>query len=348
MAVKWGVIGAGGIACRRTIPEGIVPAKNAELVAVMDAVEEVGKKVADEFKVKAHATADELIADPDVAAVYIASPANAHVDQFIKAAQAGKHILCEKPLAHTLEGAGKMVNAAKQAGVKATEGYMMRFHPLHQHARESVTSGKLGKVVSIRGQLSCWYPPMPGVWRQDPAQGGGGSLMDMGTHVFDLLQYILNEPIVQVTALASQVVHGYAVEDSCVVLCEFEGGCQGIVESYFNVRDESCPRRLEIYGTEGGILADGTIGQGGGTMKEIIVGAAGGYDAAQAREGEQAAFKDVDPGEYNMYRGEIEYLSQCILDDKAPELNTLEEGLRVLQIADAAYRSAREGKRVKV
>jgi len=348
MAVKWGVIGAGGIAYRRTIPEGIVPAKNAELIAVMDAVAEVGKKVADEFKVKAYATVEELLADPDVQAVYIASPANAHADQLIKAAEAGKHVLCEKPLAHNLEAARRMVEAARKAGIKATEGYMMKFHPLHQHARERVTSGKLGKVVSVRGQLSCWYPPMAGAWRQDPDQGGGGSLMDMGTHIFDLLQYILNEPIVEVVALSGQVVHRYPVEDSCVVLCEFQGGCQGIVESYFNVRDESCPRRLEIYGTEGGILADGTIGQGGGTLREIILGPPGGYDAAQRREGEEAAYKAVEPGEYNMYRAEVEYLSQCILDDRTPELNTLEEGLRVLQIADAAYRSAREGKRIRI
>ena len=348
MTVKWGVIGAGGIACRRTIPEGIMPAENAELVAVMDVVPEVTKKVADEFKVKAHGTVEEILADSDIAAVYIASPAHMHPEQFVKCAEAGKHILCEKPLAHTLEQAEKMVEAARRSNIKATEGYMMKFHPLHRHARQRVTSGRLGKVVSIRGQLSCWYPPIPGAWRQNPAQGGGGSLMDMGTHIFDLMQYILDERIVKVTALSGRLVHDYPVEDSCVVLCEFQDGCQGIVESYFNVRDESCPRRLEIYGTEGSVLANGTIGQGGGTMKEIILGSPEGYDAAQKREGAEIGFKEIDPGEYNMYRSEIEYLSQCILDGKMPELNTLDDGLQVLRITDAAYRSAREAKRINV
>ena len=172
--------------------------------------------------------------------------------------------------------------------------------------------------------------------------------MDMGTHIFDLMEYILGKRIIAVAALTGHVVHNYPVEDSCVVLCDFEDACQGIVESYFNVRDESCPRRLEIYGTEAGILAEGTIGQGGGAMKEIIIGPPGGYDAAQRREGGEARFRDVDPGEYNMYRSEVEYLSQCILDDKMPELNTVEEGLHILQVTNAAYLSASKGKKIAI
>ena len=81
-------------------------------------------------------------------------------------------------------------------------------------------------------------------------------------------------------------------------------------------------------------------------MREILLAADTGYDAAQARDDEAAAFKDVDPGEYNMYRAEIEYLSQCILDDRAPEMNTLEDGLQILRLAEATYRSAKEGVRV--
>ena len=348
MKVKWGVIGAGGIAYRRTIPEGIVPAGNAELVAVMEVIPDRLKMIADKFAVRAYATVEDLLADSDVEAVYIASPAHLHAEQFIKCAEAGKHILCEKPLAHTLKETERIVEAAARTGVKATEGYMMKFHPLHEHARERVASGKLGKVVMIRGQLSCWYPPIEGAWRQVSEQGGGGSLMDMGTHVFDLMQYILGEKLTSVMALSGTVVHDYAVEDSCIVPCEFESGCQGVVESYFNVRDESCPRRLEIYGTEGSILAEGTIGQGGGTMKEILLGSPEGYDAKQQREGEEARFKDIDPGQYNMYRSEIEYLSQCILEDRDPTLNTVESGLQVLRVTAAAYRSARKGKRIRV
>ena len=105
MKIKWGVLGAGGIACRRTIPEGIVPAANAELVAVMDVVPEVTQKVAADFNATACATADELLAVEGLQAVYIASPANMHVEQFIQCAEAGKHILCEKPLANTLDQA---------------------------------------------------------------------------------------------------------------------------------------------------------------------------------------------------------------------------------------------------
>jgi len=347
MAVGWGVIGAGGIARRRTIPEGIVPAKNAELVAVMDVAPGVAKEVARESGCrKAYTQVGSLLRNPDVQAVYIAVPVHLHEKLFKRALKAHKHVLVEKPLAGTVRAAQRMADLGAESGLMCTEGYMMKFHAMHQRARDLITAGRLGKVVCIRGQLSCWYPPIENAWRQNPRQGGGGAIMDMATHVYDLMQYLAGEKISEVMAFTGSLVHDYPVEDSSVTLVRFPSGCQGVVEAYFNVRDESCPRRLEIYGSAGGVLADGTIGQGGGTMREIVTAEEAGYDADQKREAEVAAFRDVEVPEVNMYQAEIEYLSDCILNDTPPSLNTLADGVQVMQVASAAYRSAKTGKRV--
>ena len=345
--VKWGVLGAGGIARRRTIPEGIAQAKNAKLVAVMDVVEGLAKDVAAEFKVKAaYACEDALLADPNVEAVYIATPANVHKEQFRKALKAGKHVLIEKPLAHTLADAQAMVRMAAKAKVKCAEGYMMKFHPLHQKARDLVKSKAIGKPVFVRGQLSCWYPAMKGAWRQVPELGGGGSLIDMATHIYDLFQYILGSPIVEVRCITGSLVQKYKVEDSATTLVRFANGCQGVIDTFFNIPDEACLRVMEIYGSKGSILSEGTIGQGGGTMKAICMGSVGGYDAAQKR-GAAPGFEEIKPGKYNMYRAEVEALSDAILSGKKVAMNSVADGVQIIKLARAAYQSARTGKAVK-
>lgn len=348
MKVKWGVIGAGGIARRRTIPEGIVKAKNARLVAVMDVDAKAVGEVAQEFGVKAAYTdMDAILGDAEVEAVYIATPAHLHKEQFQKAVKAGKHVLIEKPLAHTMADARTMARSAAAAKVKCAEGYMMKFHPLHLKAREMVAEGRIGTPVCVRGQLSCWFPPMKGAWRQDPAKGGGGSLVDMASHVYDLFQYILDSPVVEVTAMTGTVVHKYPVEDSATTLLKFANGCQGMVDTFFNIPDEVCPRVMEIFGSEGAIMSEGTIGQGGGTMKACSLGKVGGYDAQQARSG-ASGFQPVKPGKFNMYRAEVEALSEAVAEDKPVEMNTISEGLQVMKIVEAAYKSAKTGRTVKL
>lgn len=344
--VKWGVIGSGGIARRRTIPEGIVAASNAELTAVVDVDAAVNEEVASEFGAKACADVEALLGERDVQAVYIATPVPLHLEQACAALKAGKHVLLEKPLAATLADGEAIAAAATVAaadGIFLTEGYMMKFHPLHRHAAELIGSGGIGTPVFARAQLSCWYPPMQGAWRQDPASGGGGSLMDMATHCYDLLMDFFG-PIKSVYARCGRLVHDYASEDSSTTLLEFANGTQGVVDAFFNVPDAGCRRRLEVYGSGGSILADGTLGQGGGTMEVCLSDPNAEYDAQQERQ--EAGFQSVEPGEFNMYRAEVEYLSECITGNKAPTINTAGGGLNVLKVALGAYESARTDKAV--
>jgi len=342
MKTKWGVLGSGGIARRRTIPEGITKADNAELVAVFDVDAAANKEVAAEFGATAYAGEDELLAgDCDV--LYMATPAYLHCEQVVRAAEAGKHVLCEKPLGMTVEEGARMVAACRAHNVKLGVGFMMRFHAQHVEALKLVQAGRIGTPVYARAQLSCWYPPIEGAWRQDPAQGGGGSLMDMGGHCIDLLEMFLGK-VTKVMCLTANLVHPYASEDTAVALLEFEGGAKGCVDSLFNVPDASSKNRLELYGSKGSILAEGTIGQGEiGEMAAYLQESDAGYEAQQAREG--GGGLRIAPAAVNMYRAEVEAFSQAVLDDIDPPVGA-ELGLWSQKVLAACYESAKTGQAV--
>lgn len=338
--INFGVIGAGGIARRKTIP-GMLQAKNCRLVAVMDPMNI--EPIAKEFQAKAYTTEAELLADPDVQAVYIASPVNCHVGQIQAAAAAGKHVLSEKPLCMDAREAREAVDACKRAGVFLQEGYMMKFHGAHRKIKQLIDEGRLGKVVYMRAQLSCWYPPMSGAWRQDPVQGGGGALIDMATHLYDLLEYFAG-PAKKIAALTGNLVHAYKSDDASTTLLEFESGAHGTVDCFFCIPDEASRTRLEVYGSKGAILTEGTIGQSqGGKVEGYFAEAVGGYDAAQnkdvVRQFQPVAFDEVNP-----YTAECEYFADCILQNRPPELNSGEHGVHIMELTEKAYGSYRSGR----
>jgi len=346
MKVKWGVIGACGIADRRTIPEGIIPAKNAKLVALMDIDEQRIKKVAKKYgNVRYYTKEEDLIDDSEVEAVYIATPTYLHHKHVLMAAKAKKHILCEKPMAMNLRQAQEMINVCRENKVKLTLDYMMRYHSYNRKIKEMIDDGKLGKLVMGRAQLTCWYPPIKGAWRQEPELGGGGSLIDMGTHCIDLLEMFMGK-VIEVFCYTNHLVQNYPVEDTAVVLLKFKSGALGVVDNHFNIPDASSENRLEIYGSKGSILAKGTIGQdSSGYMVKRIEKEEKSYEAAQKREEikeEEVILKPV-----NMYQSEIEDFDRCILEDTEPSFKG-EDGLRNLKIILAAYESARKRKPVKV
>jgi predicted dehydrogenase len=344
--VNIGVIGAGGIAYRRTIP-GMVKARNCNLVAVMDVADNIAN-IAKEFKVPAYYKSEkELLADPAVQAVYIASPVNLHFAQIKLAAEAGKHILCEKPLTLKLTEAKKAVELCRKNKVYLQEGYMMKFHGAHQKIRELVAEGKLGKITYMRAQLSCWYPQMKGAWRQDPKTGGGGSLVDMATHLYDLLEYI-NGPVAKIAALTDTLVQSYKSEDSATTLLRFKNGAHATVDTFFCIPDEAPRTRLEIYGSQGAILTEGTIGQGdSGTMEGVFGLGDAVYDAKQSKAVSKK-YKAVPYKKVNPYTAECEYFADCILKRKAPVLNGMANALRIATITEKAYASGRQNKILSV
>ncbi len=342
--IRWGVLGAGGIARRRTIPEGIVPAPNAELVAVYDLNSQANSEVARQFGVQAAESVAALLR-ADIDAVYIATPPAVHCQQTLACAKAGKHVLCEKPLGLTVADAQQMIAACTAAGVRLGTAFMMRFQAQHQAALKLIQAGKLGKLVFGRAQLSCWYPPLAGAWRQDPAEGGGGSLMDMGGHCLDLLEMFFGQPK-RVSCFVNHTVHGYRSEDSAVVSLFFESGALAVVDNFFCIPDRSSLNALEIYGSKGSILARNTIGQGDrGEMVANLEEQAAGYDAQQSRASGQAVALTPEP--VNTYRAEIEEFSQALLNKREPA-NSAALGLRSQKLLAACYESARTGQAIEL
>jgi predicted dehydrogenase len=337
--IRWGVIGSGGIARRRTIPEGIMTAANAELAAVYDVNPSANAAVAKQFNAAAASSVEELLG-MDVDAVYIASPANLHCVQTLAAAKGGKHVLCEKPLGLTAGEAEIMMKACEKAGVTLGTAFMMRFQTQHQEALRLIRAGALGKPVYGRAQLSCWYPPMEGSWRQDPVLGGGGSLMDMGGHCIDLLEMFFGG-VKKVSCFINNGVHAYRSEDSAVVTLFFENGAMATVDAFFCIPDNSSKNVLELYGSKGSILAKGTIGQGdAGEMTAFIEGGSAGYDAKQSRGADAAIV--IAPPPMNTYRMEIEEFSQALIEKRAPS-NNADQGLQSQRLLAACYESARTG-----
>ncbi len=335
--IRWAVIGAGGIARRRTIPEGILPASGATLGGVY--APNNGPEVAREFGVPCFESIEALLAS-DCDAVYIASPTDRHLDQVVAAARAGKHVLCEKPLGLDVPQAQAMVRACRQAGVYLGTGFMMRFHPAHAALRQALQAGRLGQPVFARAQFACWYPPIPGAWRQDPAQGGGGVLMDLACHCIDLLEMLMG-PVEALVCSTGRLVHRYASEDTGVVMLRFASGALGVVDTFFNVPDASSPNRLEIYGSGGSALAEGTLGQSDGGHVVLRLADEAAYDAAQHRP----APDEQTPLAYtprNLYRAQIEDFQQALATGaRSPENG--EHGLRNQRLLAACYDSARAG-----
>lgn len=348
MAVKWGVIGCGGIADRRTIPEGFVPSQEAELVAVQDVDEKRARAVADKYGVaKVYTDGAKLLEDSDVEAVYVASPTASHHEYVLAAAQAGKHVLCEKPLALNVPQAEEMVAACRQAGVKLGVNFMMRFHACHQYLRQLIAEGKLGKPVLGKAELTCWYPPIPGAFRQDPAQGGGGALIDMGNHCLDLLEYLFGQRIARVSCFTANLVQAYASEDTAAVLAEFDGGAMALVNALFNVPDAAAKNMLVVYGSGGGAWAFGTIGQdSAGQVHVTLQQEEVGYDAAQVRTA-TACEETVVPEPVNIYRAHVDAMSRAISEGTEPPVPG-EVGLWSQRVVAACYASARSGRCIEL
>ena len=342
--IKWGVIGSGGIARRRTIPEGFIPAEFAELVAVYDINEEINNEVAHRFNVRGVRSIQELI-DSNIDAVYIASPVSMHLEHTLACAKGKKHVLCEKTLGMSVDEAEIMILACKQEGVILGTALMMRFLAQHQAALQIIQEGKLGKPVYGRAQLSCWYPPIEGAWRQDPVLGGGGSLIDMGSHCIDLLEMFFGK-VNSVNCFINNTVHDYNSEDVAVVNLSFENGALATVDSCFCIPDNSSKNILELYGSKGSILATGTIGQGAsGKMTAYLEGDKSNYDANQVRDSGNGLL--INPAPVNTYLLEIEEFSRALIENRDP-LNNAAIGLQNQKVIAACYLAAKTGKTIRL
>ncbi len=345
--VKWGVIGCGGIADRRTIP-GMMLSDEVELVAVMDANMEAAQRVKEKYGAKyAFDKEEDLLALDEVECVYIASPVFCHKKQAELAAKAKKHILIEKPVGLTAAEAEEIAAICEAEGVKLGVGFMMRFHAWHQKIKELIASGMIGEVVSCRSQFTCWYPEMPGVWRQEAKLSGGGAMMDLGVHCVDLIRYITGLEATEAAGLCGNQVFKYNVEDAGCVIFRLENGATAYVDANFNMPDAAAKSKLEFYGTRGSIFAQGTLSQSekGSVVKILCGDDSVAYDASQNRNEVKPLEIEVDT-DGNMYTKEIEAFGRAVRGECEVPV-TAADGIMSQKVVEAAYKSSNTGSYVK-
>ena len=330
--IRWGVIGCGGIARKRTLP-GFLLAENSECVAVVSASASTVDAVAEEFHIgKRYYSVDELLADPQIDAVYIASPLRNHKEQIIAAAKAGKHILCEKPMCLTVEDEKEMEKFCREQGVKLGVGFMMRFHGAHEEMKRIIASGGIGEIVSAYAVFNSDYPANEKLWRQSKANSAGGAMMDMGIHCIDLLRYISGMDAQLVTAVCGNQIHKYPdVEDAGTVVMRMDNGAIFTVQANFNIPDAVGGCSFMIMGRTGSLTAMNTVGQTStGTLYHVDLSSG----SAESRV--------IPYSTDNMYARELDAFSKAIIGDTLPPVGA-GECIKDQSIIEAAYRSSELG-----
>jgi predicted dehydrogenase len=243
--LNWIVIGIGDIATRR-----VIPAIQAEPRSLLYGLVTRDPVKAALYNTRVWTTLDEALADPAVQAVYVATPVFLHAPQTIQSLRAGKHVLCEKPMAMNEAEARSMVQAAEQSGRIFGAAYYRRTYPKLQRAKQLLEAGAIGKPVLAELTSHGWFSENESdrSWLIDPAKAGGGPLYDVASHRIDVLNFLFGQPQ-RVSAHRSNAVHHYAVEDNATVMIDYAGGVRGIVD----VRWHSKVKRDEcrIRGTEG-------------------------------------------------------------------------------------------------
>lgn len=258
--VRWGILGCGDVAEKKGGP-ALYQAAGSSLVAVMRRDKAKAEDFARRHKAKqAYDDADALLADPDVDAVYIATPPHLHCAQTVAAARAGKHILVEKPMARSAAECDAMIAACRDAGVHLHVAYYRRFWPKFRMAQDLIRMDSIGEVTAAWLQM-CAPPPEVGAgdvpWRLRPEISGGGLFVDVGSHRLDMLLFLLADAageVTEATGFADNRLKVSPAEDSVTFALRFASGAQATGAFHFTThlrRDV-----LEIYGTRGTLVFD--------------------------------------------------------------------------------------------
>jgi predicted dehydrogenase len=244
--LRWGVLSTARIAEEKAVP-GIMNAARCRLVAVASRDRARGAAFGERFGLeRVHGSYEALLADPDVDAVYIPLPNHLHVDWSIAAARAGKHVLCEKPLALTAADAQRVVDAAAEAGVLVMEAFMYRLHPSWVAVRQIVASGEIGDLVSVQSWFSFFNDDASNI--RNVRKFGGGALYDVGCYCVNLSRMLFGgEPVRIVGAVVRDPDNGVDILSSG--LLEFDRG-QATFGCSIRAEDD---QRVHVHGTKGRI-----------------------------------------------------------------------------------------------
>jgi 1,5-anhydro-D-fructose reductase (1,5-anhydro-D-mannitol-forming) len=324
----WGVVGTGWIAGDQMAP-AIGKSLDAEFVAVVSRDQARGQEFADTHgAARALTSYEDLLADGDVDVVYIGTPNALHADEVVAAAGAGKHILCDKPLATSVADAERALEAANAAGVKLGINFQTRHHTVMPEIRKRVADGEIGAPLIVQCELSPGRKALGG-WRTDSELAGLGTTNNLAIHAYDLLRYLLDDEVVEVTALYD-VGRREEQETVALALLRFAGGTLAYVNANQVVPDNQPD--IAIYGVEGRIL-------GRSVMQSLPVG-----EVSVLSGGEEIT---TETSSLDAFEGCVNAFSRAVIDDTEPNASGV-DGLRSVEIVDAVGRSAREGRLIEL
>jgi predicted dehydrogenase len=267
--------------------------------------------------------------------VVLGVPNNLHRDLALACAEAGRHVVCTKPLARSAAEAREMLDAVKKAGVLHGYAETEVFSPAVVKARETIEQGSIGRVLTVRSREAHSGPHSPWFWNREAS--GGGAMLDMGCHTIEAARYFVGKenPVVEVLAWGDTLLHRERTdaEDNAILLMRFEGGELGQSELSWTARG-GLDLRNEVYGTEGVIFTDVCRE----TPIKVFSRPGAGYVVEKAESETGWLFPPVDEAWIYGYRGEMRHFIECVREGQMPREN-FEDGYVVNCVLDAGYRS---------
>jgi 1,5-anhydro-D-fructose reductase (1,5-anhydro-D-mannitol-forming) len=325
MAWGWAIWGPGRFAGMRIVP-ALGKAQDCKAVAVIGRDIANARDFATEYGIsEAYNTAAEAFANPAIEAVWIATPHASHREHALACAAAGRHALCEKPLATSVADAQAIVDACQQAGVRLGTGFHLRHHPYHIETRRLVQDGQLGRIISAEAEWS--LGPRDDVesaaWRWDRSAAGGGVMTATGVHAIDLLRFVMADEIRSISAIAHPNPAGGEMERTMTCLLEFNGGAQGVVRCSRSLRAPA--NDLLVEGTNGSVHVRQSLDEQARGTIEVI--------GASARIAGLPAGTDL-------YALQADAFAAAIREKREPSASGV-DGLRATEAVLAAYAAAR-------
>ena len=333
----FGIIGCGVIS--KWHADSIEQIEDAKIIGAYDLRFESAEKFAKERGCISFKTLEEMLSSKDIDIVCICTPSGLHAPLAIKAANAGKHFIVEKPMAITKKQVLDMIDAVEKNKVKGAVISQLRFTKSIQRVRKAIQNGELGRI--ILGDVYMKYYRSPeyyasagwrGTWEMD----GGGALMNQGIHGIDVLQYLVG-PVVSVSGVCKTLTRDIEVEDTANLIVEYASGAIGTIQGTTSV-EPGYPRVIEISGTRGTIvLKEDVIIRWDVDGKEL--------DEKDIPKGNQESFRNPAGFDIENHKRQIKDLIDAIKEKREPMVNVY-EGKKPVDIILAAYESSKTGKKV--
>jgi 1,5-anhydro-D-fructose reductase (1,5-anhydro-D-mannitol-forming) len=330
-SIGWGLIGASNVAREWVIP-AIGEVENSEVVAVLGSDPSRTRSYAAANGVpKVYDDISRFLADPTITAVYVSNTNERHASATIAAARAGKHVLCEKPMALSLEDAAAMVDAAHKAGVQLGVNHHLRCMETHRTIRRLVREGAIGRLVAVRLFFGVTLPDELKGWRVSKPEAGGGVLFDLTVHDADLIRFLLSEEPAEVVALTGATgVAESGLADTAMIAARMQSGLLVQIGESFSIAHSDTS--VEIHGAEGAIIGTDVLMQRGGGR------------VALRRGGD---VEEIPLTHANAYPRVIRQFNEAIRGRGFPSVTGV-DGYKSLAFALAAEESARTGRRIRI